>query len=695
VYWTDEYTEIGPDVWAGNEGASSVGETTDQLAASLTKVKGKHTFKLGMEQRFSFNNQASPGLSTGGFDADQVGTKAILSGQVPDGQNWGDPIATLLAGWGGNAMMGNGSTIGGFVSTSVGIDAGARQSGIYASDDFRATSKLTLSMGLRWEVNWPFSERWDRIDAIDPNMASPLNTYFQGAGSSTLLKGGYVYASPDHRHVYDVDMHDFAPRFGLSWQFRPKFVARGGYGLFYGPSVDQIMNFVAPGYTSSTNYNWSTNDGATLTTPFDNPFPNGMVPVTGNGLGSAENLGNALTGPVPSYNLSSRIEQWSISIERELPGNSVVEIGYSGSHGYHLGEGNATGLLDTFPVGDLKYGCMLDGGACPAGTSSSGIVNGMVVTGGKVANPYYNALNAMAPGSSEAVPTITLAQALAPYPQYSGVAAAPGPPMGKSFYDAGFIRYTRRMAKGLQFTAHYTWSKSLDNSETANDGNLDWINCGAGACNQNGTAITAQDWGNLQLEKSVSLNDITNRIVADGVWELPFGRGRSFGTQWNRALDAVAGGWKTSGVLTLQSGAPIVPHLAGGGDLGDTAGFYQRPNLIGNPMTKGGSIDSRLGNYLNVNAFSAPVAYTFGTAPRTLSNARGPGWREMDMAIFKSFFFTKEQTRYLELRGQITNLTNHPIFGYPNSVFGSGSFGAITSQANSPRSAMLSLKLYF
>ena len=366
-------------------------------------------------------------------------------------------MATMLDGWGGNEVMANGPTYDGFVSTSVGIDAQSRQSGIFAEDDFRATSKLTLNLGLRWELNWPFSERWDRMAYVDPYMPSPLNTYLAGEGITTLLHGWHVYEGPGHRHAFFPDLHDFAPRFGFAWQFQPKWVARGGYGLFYGPSVDQIDNFVAPGYMSTTNGLWSTNDGATLTTSFENPFPSGLVPVTGNGIGGAENLGNVLSGPDPYYNLSPRIEQWSLSIERELPGNAVLEIGYTGSHAYHEGEGNATGLLDTYPVNDLSYGCMLD-------TCSGTLPNGTVVTNGQVVNPYYGALNVLAPGSGQDKPTIPLYQYLSPYPQYSGVSTAPGPPMGKSFYDAGFVRFTRRMAKGLQVTAHYTWSKSLDNS---------------------------------------------------------------------------------------------------------------------------------------------------------------------------------------------------------------------------------------
>ena len=307
VYWMDEsYSTLGPDVWAGNAGTTNYAETQDQIAGTLTKVKGKHTFKFGLEERFMFNNESSPGLNTAGFDSDQKGTAMLPTGLPPQGQFQGDAIATMLAGWGGDEMMGEfncfGSTSGGCMGTSVGVDTGGRQSAVFAADDFRVNSKLTLSLGLRYELNWPFSERWNRMAYVDPYMASPLNTYLQAQGSTTLLQGGYVYTTPYQRHVYDEDLHDFAPRFGFAWQFKPQWVARGGYGLFYGPSDNQVTNFVASGYTSATNYLWSLDNGAHLASPFDNPFPNGIVPVTGNALGAAENLGQALSGPYPGIN---------------------------------------------------------------------------------------------------------------------------------------------------------------------------------------------------------------------------------------------------------------------------------------------------------------------------------------------------------------------------------------------------------
>ena len=674
-------------------GLSQQGETTDQLSGSLTKIKGKHTFKAGAGERIVLLNQSSPGMNTGEFDVCMAGTNQIPSGLTPDGMNWGHSIATFLAGWGGSCALG-----GGGVGTSLAVATGARDSEMYFADDIRATRNLTLSLGLRYELNWPYSERYNRIGYFDQNVGSTLNPLLAAEGVP-LLSGGMVYANADHRHVFGVDAHDFAPRFGLSWQFKPKWVARGGYGYFYSIPSNQVNNFVADGYTSSTNYNWSTSSGATLLSPFDNPFPNGLVPAAGSNMGAAEDLGNFLPGngyvSYPSYDLTPRVQQWSISIERELPGNAVVEIGYTGSHGYHLADGDSLGLFKAFPVNDMiKYGCLLDSPTC-----SGKLDNGTVVTGGTVNNPWYTAIHTLAPGSNLDTPTIATYQYLGANPQFSGLNVGPGAPLGKSWYESGFVRYTRHMAKGLQFTAHYTWSKAESNSETANDGNDDSYNCAAGACLQDGNGVQAQDWGNFGLEKSVTLNDITHRIVSDGVYELPWGRGRTFGTQWNRALDAVVGGWRVSGILTLQSGAPIVAHLAGG-DLGNpNAGFTQRPNLTGNPVTSG-SVESRLGQtgqslYLNLNSFSAPSPYTFGTAPRIMSNARAEGYRNVDMAMFKEVYFTEGRTKYLQIRAEASNIANHPLFGYPSSIVNGGGFGVISGPANSPRAFFITLKLYF
>jgi hypothetical protein len=655
----DKYSDIGPSLWSGDYGsAAGTSQTTHQISGSLTKVKGIHSFKVGGEQRFTLMNQMAPGINAASFDICQADTEESPTTSAP-GQ--GASIASLMAGWGEHCR---GTS---YMLTSAGIADSARQTGLFISDDIRATRKLTVSAGLRYEVNTPLTERHNRLTWTDLNM--PVPSLDQ---SGLDITGADVYTTQDHRHPFNADWHDFGPRLGLAYQFAPKWVARGGYGLFYGLSSGQITGEFGDGYTSQTNYIGSQDGGKTIYSTLDNPFPTGLVPITGDKMGSEEELGTyQVHGPIPSWNLTPRIEQWSLGIERELPGNSVVEIAYTGSHGYHMGDGIVRDISNLYPVADMyKYGSQL---------------------GDQVTNPLYGYYPASATGAALNTPTVPLYQTLEPHPQFIRIHGRPGPPMGKSFYDAAYIRFTRRMAKGLQFTAHYAWSKSITNSETADDNNLDWLLCVANGCG--GTRAYAQDWENLELDRSPDLSDITQRLISDFVYELPWGRGRTFGSHWNTALDSIAGGWKASGILTLQSGPPIAPHMDANGLL-DNGNFLQRPNIVGKPATSG-SVGSRLANYLNPGAFAVPPAFTFGDAPRLMGYARAPGWRSMDFSLFKSFYFTENRSRYLEFKAEAYNLTNSPVFGYPDSTYGDSAFGVIGSTVNGSRSMQLSLRLFF
>ncbi len=661
-YFLQGYADIGPSLWSGTyQGNSGNAQTTQQISGSLTKVRGMHTFKVGAEGRFILANQNSPGLNAAAFD---MGQSATRSSPESTSAAEGNSLATMMAGWGGSY---SGATNG--MSTDIGIATSSRSYAFFLADDMRVTSKLTVSAGLRYEVNIPVTERHNYLNYLDYNITTP---YVSEAPGYSNLKGGYVYCTPDNRHPYDTDWHDFAPRLGFAYQFAPKMVVRGGYGLFYGLSSGQVTGELADGYTATTPYIWSNDGGRTQTSPINNPFPSGIVQVTGSSLGSATTLGGEAYGPVRSWNLTPRIEQWSLSIERELPGNSVVEIAYSGSHGYHMGDGIARAVDMTYPSSELSLGSALYD---------------------QVTNPFYGYYPASAAGASLNTPTISRYELLSPFPQFYLFEGRPGPPMGKSFYHSMVLRYTRRMAKGLQFTAHYTWSKSISNSDTADDPNLDWLTCAANVCGSNGNRARAQNWGNLELERSVAVSDITNRFVTDFVYELPWGRGRTYGAKWGRGLDMLAGGWKTAGIITVQSGAPIAPHLSSW-TLPNNGGFRQRPNVVGNPNTSG-SINSRIYNFLNSDAFEFPDPYKFGTAARFLSNVRGPGYHQMDFSLFKQFFITENRDRYFEFRAEASNLFNTPIFGMPDSTFGNSSFGVISSQINGARSMQLSLKLFF
>ena len=172
-----------------------------------------------------------------------------------------------------------------------------------------------------------------------------------------------------------------------------------------------------------------------------------------------------------------------------------------------------------------------------------------------------------------------------------------------------------------------------------------------------------------------------------GTWQLPFGRERKWGGDWNRVMDLALGGWNVSGVFSRQSGLPLSVTQSGGQIWDGT----QRPNLVGDPSTTG-PITSRLDNYFNAAAFSQPPSDVPGTTPRTLSY-RGPGIRIFDAVLIKNV--TIREGQRLEVRIEAQNVLNHPIFGDPNTSFGSTSFGQITGTKVGARQMMVGFKYHF
>jgi hypothetical protein len=208
-------------------------------------------------------------------------------------------------------------------------------------------------------------------------------------------------------------------------------------------------------------------------------------------------------------------------------------------------------------------------------------------------------------------------------------------------------------------------------------GNVNWL----------GGGTNLQDPLNLDGERSLSSHDVAHRVVLSGVWEVPVGRDRKWGANWNRVTDLLIGGWDLSGVFSRQSGMPLAVTQSGGVIWNGT----QRPNLIGDPSTSG-PISDRLTGYFNAAAFSKPDPDVPGTAPRTLSY-RGPAVQMFDAALIKNVRLGLGHQ--LQIRIEAQNVLNHPIFSDPNTSFGSTSFGEITSTKIGPRQMMLGLKYNF
>jgi hypothetical protein len=613
------------------------GEDVNHFVGNLSKLAGGHTLKFGGEARIFRLNYAQPGWNSVSFNFNRLTTS-----QDPfrGDSLQGNAIASMLLGWGNSGQQSTGA-YSSFASTSYGL---------FFQDDWRVTRKLTFNLGLRYELDMPRTERYDRVSWVDPNVISPVR-----APGLPELRGGLVFADENNRAPFDTDTNNFAPRFGFAYTFHPKFVARGGYGIYYGISAAQNRSQLGQGFNTSTPWNTSLDGGATQYASLSNPFRDGIDVPPGSSQGLNTLVGRGISGPIRSWGSKPYYQQWSFSIQRELPANSVFEIAYFGNRGVHLYYGNNTALNRI----DQQYLSLGPG------------LNDLVP------NPFFNVITD--PLSVLSKPTVTRGQLLRPYPQFTSISGVTGPPTANSIYHAMQLQFTKRYSHGVSLSGHYTFSKMIDDDSLT--GGLGWLGYDTGG---------VQSYSNLRLERAVSVYDRTHRAVVDFAYELPFGKGKAFGSGLPTWVDWIAGGWQANGIISLQSGAPLVPAL-NGGVLPDAR---QRPNLLRDPGVSA-PVTDRLNAYLDPSAFSRPQPYTLGTAPRTISSVRAPASRNMDASLFKNLYLTGDRRVYLQLRGEAFNITNTPIFAAPDMNFGSTSFGVISSQANGPRQIQVAMKLYF
>jgi hypothetical protein len=457
----------------------------------------------------------------------------------------------------------------------------------------------------------------------------------------------------NRRSPFTADKNNWQPRIGFAYAVTPKFAVRGGYGLFYTLSRATVYGHTGPGFNVNSQAIWTRDSNATLYASLSNPYRDGMLLPPGRSLGDATYIGLGAGTILPSNNRNPEYHSWNLSIQTELPMQSVLELNYTGSRGTHL----FYPFTSLTPL-DKMYWSM-----------------GRNALTAMVANPFYGVITD--PKSQLSGPTVQHYRLLRAMPHFDGANVATAePPRGNSVYHALQVKWEKRYSKGLTMLTHYTFGKMIDDvSHTS--GNVNWLG--------GGTSI--QDPYNLRGERSLSAHDVRHQFVLTGAYELPFGKGRKFGSSWNRALDWIAGGWQFSGVATMRSGMPLAVTQSGGNIWNGT----QRPDLIGDPSTSG-PVQDRLFGWFNQSAFSKPATDVPGTAPRTL-NYRGPALRMLDAALLKDFRTTEKQR--LQFRLEAQNALNHPIFGDPAASFGATSFGQITGTKVGPRNVQLGLKYYF
>lgn len=601
---------------------------TYTLQGSVTKLKGAHTLKTGYEGRLIRVNNRESRAASGTF----AFTAAFTQGPDPNraAANRGNAIASLLLGTGSS-----GSLIQNFKDAAT----QSTYTALYLQDDWRLTRKLTLNLGVRYDLDTPRTERYNRMNYFDPFARSPLADQVPGYSH---LTGGLVFVGVEGRPrtQYIMDKNNLAPRFGFAYQATPTTVIRGGYGHVFAISLQQAHGTVGPfGFRTETPW-VTTIDGITPHHLLSNPFPQGFQKPPGASQGLLTQAGANIQAPLRET-LTPWYMQWNLNIQRNLPADVLLEIAYVGSRGLQLSRNDESGLsLNQVHPMYMSWGTTLNQ---------------------TVPNPFYGIVNS----GVLATPRISIAQLLRPYPQFTDVIPLYSTGASSNYHSLQ-TSFSRRFSRGVYFEGSYTWAKAIHEG------------------------LSHQDSYYMRASRSLTEYDIAHRFVVSYIIELPFGRGRRFGANWGRLTNAVLGGWQFNGITTYQTGTPLSISA------NNVAGIFSPRQLANNNGRSGkltGDIHQRLNRYFDTSVFSQPPPFTFGNLSVTLPDIRSPGVRNWDLSIFKEFQ-PRERTT-LQFRVEAFNAFNTVRFGSPNTSVTASTFGQISTQANSPRQIQLGLKLLF
>jgi hypothetical protein len=605
----------------GNSAHNYSTQTVPTFETGLTKVFARQRLKAGYEYRAFYNNQLQNSNAAGSFSFSQAFTQGPDPNQAST--TAGNAMASMLLG-----LPGSGS-----VTNQPATAFRSAYSAMYIQDDITVTRTLTLFAGLRWDVNLPRTERYDRMSVLNLSLPSPIAPQVPGLN----LVGQMEYRQPPNRRLIDPEMKNFGPRLGLAWQARPGMVVRAAYGVFYGLSSGDatLTTAFADGFSSVTSVVTSLNDVNPFQT-MSNPYPNGIrTPTTASQLSPGLNIGQTTNSAFLGIQ-TGQFQNWNFNIQRELGRNWLMEAAYAGNKGSHLSSANISmNILSAQQMKDLGAGAQT-----------------------LVPNPFFGVITD--PTSALSRSTVARRQLLFPYPQYTTITSE-APSLASSTYHSLQGRVQKRFGQGLTMLTSYTYGKTLTNAT------------GAGIADPN----------NLRLERSVAAWDVPQRLVISGLYELPFGRGKRFGAAWNRPLEIVLGRWQFNGIAAFQKGSPLL--------LSATQGV--RPDRLRPVQEIGGRIQDRLGHYFDTAAFAIPLTFTYGNAPPSLPDVRGPGIANYDLSIFKTLKVMEKLSAQIRFEG--FNVFNRVQFAKPGLQVGSTALGVIAVQQNQPRKLQLGLKLIF
>jgi hypothetical protein len=631
---------------------------------TLTKLVGSHSFKMGYDFRSYRENSSPSGHAAGRYDFNTTFTRGPLDNSTAAAI--GQDLASFLLGL----------PTGGFIDRNATRSNQTLYNGVFFHDDWKITRKLTLNLGLRYELEGATTERYNRnVRGFDETASSPIEAAAKAKYATNPIpevgvdlfkvKGGLLFATSDNRGFWESDKNNIMPRLGFAYQLDDKTVVRGGFGIYTAPFVIDGVN--QTGFSQATNIVPTLNAGLTFAPACTtcgnlfNPFPTGVADPPGATLGLATFLGRDLD-LTPVVRSNAQTQRWELSVQRELPGHWLVEAAYIGNRASDITTGSDTNdniVINAIPRQYLSTSLVRDDATNNFLTAN-------------VANPFQGLL----PGTNLNGTTVQRQQLLRPFPEFGRIRTRRDD--GKAIYHAGQFRIERRFTRGFTLLTSYTVSKTMEE-------------------------VTRLNESDTKYENRIGEGDIPHRVVVSGIWELPFGKGRQFGADSNRIIDAFIGGWQFQGIYQYQSGRPIDlsnRNIYFNGDpeklrakitgntvdgTFDTSGFYfsdsaVQTNGVVDPAKQ--RADQRIRLVNNIRTF-----------PTRISGFRRQALNLWDLSMIKNFSIT-ERVKF-QLRGEFLNAFNHPQFGDPNTDPTSSNFGKVTSQNNLPRNIQIGLRLVF
>ena len=607
---------------------------------ALDKVRGRHNLKAGFEYKKSLVNMGQPNSPSGQYTFDTTATSSRTL--AADGFGF----AGFMLGMGAQTTSANSFTLDAFIAHA------SPYYGAYLQDNIRLTPKLTLDVGVRWEIFGGRTERYDRQEWFDPRAQFTVN--------GVSMTGGEVFPK-NNTTPFKTNWRDIGPRLGMAYRLRDRTVLHAGAGIFFGPSTNSvaIAGTNADSFSSRTTWKATVNDqygNTVMLNPLNDPFPDGLTPQTQGALGPATNLGSNLSTvwqsqPTPSaYN-------WNMGIQQELPGGYLVSAAYVGSRGLHQINNISLSQLSFDQI--ALYGARL---------------------GDNVANPFLRAVtDPAAPFYNRA--TIPYWLTVQDYPQFTTGSPAGGvsinaAPIEDTIYHSVQAKFEKRLTAHFSTLASFTFGKMLST--------------GTVAYSYLGQNNGHQNWRSANLDRSVDPQDVSRWFSWAAFYDLPVGRGRAINTS-GRLSNAVLGGWTMNSVLYLGSGVPV---LVSGNWPNRSTYFGQRPDLTCDPAQGAAHTAAQ---WFQPNCYAAPASpYVPGNAPRTLTTVRADGAHNLDLSVFKSFVLREGMK--LQFRAEAFNLTNSVQLGTPASSWNprdTSTFGRVTAAASTPRELQFAVRFSF